>query len=83
MLGIQGVTINICSVAVQSLQSSIPTPAANFKFRDEHLSGSSMKGLFLNPPYSFIVALEFIVRSVYGLSLVATLKSFSSIAPFY
>ncbi|KNA06080.1 hypothetical protein SOVF_184530 isoform A [Spinacia oleracea] len=28
---------------VQSLQSSIPTPAANFKFRDEHLSGSSMK----------------------------------------
>ncbi|XP_021720417.1 uncharacterized protein LOC110688049 [Chenopodium quinoa] len=28
---------------VQTLQGSIPTPPANFKFRDEHLSGSSLK----------------------------------------
>ncbi|GAB4841949.1 hypothetical protein Ancab_011906 [Ancistrocladus abbreviatus] len=28
---------------VQAFQSSIPTPPANFKLRDEHLSGSSLK----------------------------------------
>jgi len=30
--------------AVQSLQSSIPAPPAHFKLRDDHMSGSSLKG---------------------------------------
>uniref|UniRef100_A0A803KQY1 COP1-interacting protein 7 n=1 Tax=Chenopodium quinoa TaxID=63459 RepID=A0A803KQY1_CHEQI len=34
---------------VQTLQGSIPTPPANFKFRDEHLSGSSLKVLLKKP----------------------------------
>ncbi|CAL0302220.1 unnamed protein product [Lupinus luteus] len=29
---------------VQSLRSSIPAPPANFKLRDDHISGSSLKG---------------------------------------
>nr|KYP54376.1 hypothetical protein KK1_000564 [Cajanus cajan] len=29
---------------VQSLQSSIPAPPAHFKLRDDHISGSSLKG---------------------------------------
>ncbi|KAK2970028.1 hypothetical protein RJ640_008368 [Escallonia rubra] len=36
---------------VQALRSSIPTPPANFKLRDEHLSGSSMKGDQLVMPF--------------------------------
>lgn len=35
---------------VQSLRSSIPAPPANFKLRDDHLSGSSLKGEYNKYP---------------------------------
>lgn len=34
-------------VTVESLQSSIPAPPVNFQLRDDHLSGSSLKGNLL------------------------------------
>lgn len=43
-------------LAVQSLRSSIPAPPANFKLREDHLSGSSIKG---NHFYSFLYLFNF------------------------